>query len=50
MKALDNSDYFRGYNKSTRDIGEIIKTTIHRAKWNANKRKADQAKIQSQQP
>jgi len=50
LKAKDNSDYWRGNNKAVSDIGQIIKKETHRVKWNANKRKADQAKIQPQQP
>ena len=51
LKGMDSSDYWKGYNWACSDIGRIIKKETHRVKWNAkNNSKADQAKIQPQQP
>jgi len=51
LKANDKSAEWALYNGALRQVAEIIKKETHRVKWNAkNKRKADQDKIQPQQP
>ncbi len=46
----DGNEKWAGYNLGVTHLSDIIKKEIHRAKWNANKRKDDQDKIQPQQP
>ncbi len=42
LKAVGNSDFWRGHNKALSDVGMIIKKETHRVKWNARKAKANQ--------